>query len=290
MMCPPTKFLQSFLLTFFLGSVQLASAQAQAPAANLAPTTASAPSAQAAPALHVIIDPASFQSPKPGFPYAAVIPSLTTGVVSFAALLFTYFGTRGTIRASVANSSAALWQKSNESELNALQAQINEFYEVFTQISETNRLFSSELKSRQSNPGQFALLRALFDPQWRNGLPPDDKIIVQEICENGRQLETLTLNRKVPIDPQLQPYFARAAAHFRILRLAFAGTLGDDVTKFGRYIYPYQLNNVIALEVRRLRERQDRLLAAPSSPPPPIPPLACFPVRLTHFRGSGAGV
>ena len=270
MIWPPTKFMQRMLLAFFLGSVQLASAQAQAPAVNPAPTPASSSSAQVAPSLHVTIDPASFRSAKPGFPYAAVIPSLVTGIVSFAALLFTYFGTRSTISASVSNNSAAVWQRSNESEFNAIQAQIGEFYEIFIQISETSRLFSRELKSRQSNPGQFALLRALFDPQWRNGLSPDDKVIVQEICENGRQLETLTLNRKVPIDPQLQPYFARAAAHFRILRLAVAGTLGDDVTKFGRYVYPYQLNNVIDLEMRRLRERQDRLRATPSSPPSPM--------------------
>ena len=265
---PLKTFLRFLSLTLALGFAPLASAQV--PATKPEPALSSFSPVQVSPPLHVLIDPASFQGAGSGFPYAAVIPSAVTGLVSFAALLFTYFGTMRTINASVANSSAALWQKSNEIELSDLQAQIGEFYEVFIQISETSKLFSRELKSRQPNPSQFALLRALFDPQWRNGLSPEDKVVVQEICENGRQLETLTLNRKVPINPLLQPYFARAAAHFRILRLAFAGNLGDDLTKFGRYVYPYQLNNVVDLEMRRLRERQEKLRVAPSSPPPPV--------------------
>ena len=255
-----------------------AAAFAQSPAHD---TSASSPRPLVTPSLPI---PAREETASPStnatssksdenFPFLTVVPSAVSGIVSIAAIFLTYMSTRRTLAANTKNTAAALWQKSNEVELKDIQDQIGNFYEVFLQTAAMSQLLSRELKSRQVKPASFALLRALLDTNWRANLSIADRTIVDEICANGEQLEKLILSRKVPIEPQLQPYFARAAAHFRILKLASSGSLGHDAEHFGLYIFPYQIRNVIELELKRLRSRQMTLRSNPASAPPAMPEL-----------------
>ena len=80
------------------------------------------------------------------------------------------------------------------------------------------------------------------------------------MIENGRALRQLVRERAALVDPAVQPYLAKAAAHFAILELASKGELDNDPERFAQYVYPEKLDDVIELEVKRLTERIDYLL------------------------------
>ena len=223
-----------------------------------------------------------------GIPWAAVGPPLISAVVTllgtFVALFYGYRNTRTSIAASertaaatIASSertlSATVWQKTNETELKDLQAKLDGFYVKFQQLTEVNRLVSLELRSRQPNPETFFLMDKLFDSLWRNALSVGDAALLAEIIENTTRLETLILDNTSTIEAKVVPYLARAAAHFRILRLAYENKLGSDPTNFKKYLYPRQINNVLTLELGRIQQRQALLRGAPSERPAPMPEL-----------------
>jgi hypothetical protein len=168
---------------------------------------------------------------------------------------------------------ATLWQKANETELKEIQDKLDGFYGPFLQMSSSNKLLAHEFRNRQPDSGRFRLIEKIFDKKWKDGLQPGDRAIVKEICQNAADLEKFILEKAAMVDEQLLPYLSRASAHFRILRLAHAGDLGEDPTNFLIYLYPYQLDNVLALQIDRLRARCEKLRAAPYTPPGSMAPL-----------------
>lgn len=158
------------------------------------------------------------------------------------------------------NMSASNNQRANEIEINQLQAKLNGFYGPFCLISDENKIIALEFKKKQGKE-DFRTLIALLDPDWRTTLSPANKTIVATMIENGRALRTLVREKAALVDPKVQPYFAKAAAHFAILELASKGELENDPARFAQYVYPEKLDGVIDLEVRRLTGRIDYLLA-----------------------------
>lgn len=197
---------------------------------------------------------------------------LTLGGV-LAGLLAGTWNTRRTIQAAARASQATIWQKANEAELQAIQGKLESFYGPFTQLSGINRLLAGDLRGRLGRGADFRLLTALFEPGWLEALSPGDAQVVRQICENAGRLERLVEERAGAVDEALAPYLARVATHFRMLQLAGERRLGDDPKPFERYVYPRQLDDVIRLEVGRLRRRSEALRAMPAAPAGPIGPL-----------------
>jgi hypothetical protein len=76
------------------------------------------------------------------------------------------------------------------------------------------------------------------------------------------------------VDSKVLPYLSRLSAHYRILELAYDGSLGEDPEPFvSRYVFPSQIDHVLALEVARLERRMATLRAAPGKAAPSLPPL-----------------
>ena len=157
------------------------------------------------------------------------------------------------------NTSASNNQRANEIEINQLQAKLNGFYGPFRLISDENKIIAVEFKNKQGKEG-FRTLLALLDPEWRTSLSPANKTIVATMIENGRALRALVREKAALVDPKVQPYLAKAAAHFAILELASNGDLENDPERFAQYVYPEKLDGVIELEVQRLTDRIDYLL------------------------------
>lgn len=174
------------------------------------------------------------------------------------------------ITAAQRNNEASLWQKANETELKDIQAKLDEFYGPFFQLSGMNKLLALEFRARQPDTGTFRLLRSVFDRQWLDSLSQGDKTVVREVCNNATALEDFLKDKVAMVDAKVLPYLFRASAHFRILRLAYGGELGIDPTNFLRYVYPWQLDKVLELEVGRLQRRCDLLRANPTSAPGPM--------------------
>jgi len=136
-----------------------------------------------------------------------------------------------------------------------------------------NSLLARELRDRQPDKDTYRLLRSVFNKQWLESLSDGDKTIVREICNNASLLETFIKDKAAMVDAKVLPYLFRASAHFRMLHLAYDGELGTDPKNFLRYVYPQQLDKVLALEVERLQRRGNLLRAHPGDSPGPLEPL-----------------
>jgi hypothetical protein len=141
------------------------------------------------------------------------------------------------------------------------------------QMSEANRLLAQELRDRQPDRDTYRLIAKVFDKAWLESLSIGDRAVIREVCQNAAVLEAFIRDKAAMVDDKLLPYFSRASAHYRILHLAYKGELGTDPTNFLIYLFPYQLTNVLEIEVERLRGRCAQLRAAPYVSPGPIPPL-----------------
>jgi hypothetical protein len=216
--------------------------------------------------------------------WAPGIGGLLGLVGALAAVWMGMRNTRITIEAGQRNADAALetarrtneaslWQKANETELTDIQAKLDGFYGPFMQMSEANGLLSQELRDRQPDRETHRLISKVFDKHWLDQLSVGDRAIVREICQNAAVLERFIRDKAAMVDDKLSPYLSRASAHYRILNLAQEGKLGTDPTNFLVYIYPYQLTNVLRLEIERLKNRCAQLRAMPYSALGPIPAL-----------------
>lgn len=172
------------------------------------------------------------------------------------------------------SSAATINQKANEAEAKEIRAKLDTFYGPFVQRLEEGRLLANELRDRQPDKGTFRTLLKLLNPEWLKNTSPADHTIVTEIVQNGQSLIGLIRDKAGAVDPALSPYLARAATHFTVLKLAKDGALENDPARFDRYVFPKQLDDVLALEVKRLTNRANELQSKPTKAHEPIVPLA----------------
>ncbi|MGO4712238.1 hypothetical protein [Bradyrhizobium sp. 2TAF24] len=200
--------------------------------------------------------------------------ALITAITGIVALIVSSLISSRTLKASLANTEASIWQKANDGEVNEIQAQLDGFFGPFMRMSDVNRLLSRDLRARQADSQRFLLLESLFDREWLNNLPQGEKTLVTEIVANAKTLrEFIAANAKM-VNAKVQPYLSRAAAHYRVLELAHAGQLGNDAKPFvDLYVFPIQLDDVLTLEVKRLEKRKELIRSHPGKPIPPIEDL-----------------
>ncbi len=203
--------------------------------------------------------------------WVTLISALTAIVAIIVGALVNWI----TLKVSRSNTEAALWQKANETELSAIQTKLDDFYGPFMHLSGSNRLLSRDLRSRQADSDTFLLIEKLFDREWLDALPKGERAIVDQMATNARALRELIAERAGMVDAQILEYLSRVSAHYKMIELAHQGELGDDPKLFvDRYVFPYQIDGVLKLEVARLDARRDALRAHPYKAPGPLPPLA----------------
>ncbi|WHQ72897.1 hypothetical protein [Methylorubrum extorquens] len=190
--------------------------------------------------------------------------ALIAAISTLLALLLSNVVSKRTLAASRYAADSSTWQKSNEAELKAIEAQLEGFYAPLLQKSEVNLLLSRDLRSRgKQDSGQFLLLEKLFDEAWLKGLSKGESALVAELVANAGILRTLLATRP-PMSPVLIPYLARADAHYRILQLAYEKQLGCDPNPWIQlYVYPKAVDGVVKLEMQRLQSRAASLRANP---------------------------
>lgn len=162
------------------------------------------------------------------------------------------------------SSAATINQKANEAEVKEIRAKLDTFFGPFSVRLAEGRLLADDLRDRQPDKTTFRTLIKLLDPSWLPNLSPADRTIVTKIVENGHSLIALIRNSAGGVDPALSPYLARAATHFTMLKLAKDGKLENDASRFERYVFPKELDRVLALEVARLTDRANALQSKPT--------------------------
>lgn len=194
--------------------------------------------------------------------------ALVTAFGTIVALAVSYGISKRTLKGARYATDAGTWQRSNETELKAIETLLDRFYGPLLQKSETNRLLARDLRARQSDSSHFILLERLFDKSWLAALSPGEKALVDELVANAGAIRSF-IAENVPMSAVLIPYLARADAHYRVLELAAAGKLGEDPKPWlDLYVYPRQVDRVLELEVERLQRRAGNLRAHPASAPP----------------------
>jgi hypothetical protein len=170
-------------------------------------------------------------------------------------------------------------QKANEAELAVLDSKLDKFYGPYLQLSSTNRLISTELKSRQLDPDKMRILLVLVDPRWREKFSAGDVALIDEIVSIDEALLKLIQEVSGLTSNSIQPYLWRAASHFRMMILAHKGKLDNDLQRYESYVYPRQLDEVLELEIARIHSRIDAIRRTPMELHPPPPELQ-IPKRL----------
>ncbi len=95
-----------------------------------------------------------------------------------------------------------------------------------------------------------------------------------EVVANAKNLRAFIADSAKMVNAKVQPYLSRAAAHYRVLELAYEGKLGNDAKPFvDLYVFPIQLDDVLSLEVKRLEKRKELIRSNPGKPIPPIEDL-----------------
>lgn len=174
----------------------------------------------------------------------------------FGAIVGSYSSTR--------NARAAIIQKTNELEIESIERRLTEFVGPFIHLSEENRILATELKRKQPGGTDFRTLTALLTPGWLDGLSDGDRNLLRAVVANGVDLRKMISEKGgSAVSPQLMPYFSKASAHFRFLELAAGGSLDKDPARYSEYVYPRQLDGVMALEQQRLHARREALRSQP---------------------------
>lgn len=172
------------------------------------------------------------------------------------------------------SSTATINQKNNEAELKEIRAKLDGFYGPFGRRSHEGALMALELRARQPDKVTFRTLLKLLDPEWLKNASKADQTIVAEIVQNGAGLLALIRDKAGALEPSVSDYLARAAIHFTMLKLAKDGALENDPDRFARYVFPWQLDKVLKLEIARLNARADLLQSKPSETHSPLAALA----------------
>ncbi|MDQ2102535.1 hypothetical protein [Azospirillum isscasi] len=191
-------------------------------------------------------------------PEAPPAPWLNPLISASAALLGAFIGGYFASR----NAKAAIIQKTNELEIEEIEKRIGDFIAPYEQLSLENLKLSRELKRRHGGNG-FRTLSALLDPNWKTALSPGDRALVDAIVENGVALRRLILEHGGAVSTSIRPHLAAASMHFRMLALANAGSLDPDSKRYEAYVYPRQLDDVLARERKRLEARRELLRSKP---------------------------
>lgn len=234
---------------YLLGST----AGAQIPAPK--PTTAKATE----PTVRVEVTAARPASSSPGW----LIPLISAAAGVGGAFIGGLFATK--------NARAAITQKTNELEIDAIDRRIGDFIAPYEQLSLENLKLSRELKrGRQDN---FRTLPALLEPNWKQSLSTGDKALVDAIVDNGKALRQMILDHGGAVSIVIRPHLAAASMHFRMLALADAGGLENDPKRYETYVYPRELDGALALERERLEARREKLRSRPAENHGPIDDL-----------------
>lgn len=201
---------------------------------------------------------------------SSLSPLWTALLSAVAALLGALVGSYSSTR----NARAAIIQKTNELEIASIEHRLTQFIGPFIHLSEENKILAAELKRTQPSGAEFRTLTALLMPGWLDGLSEGDQNLLRAVVANGVKLRRMISEEGgSAVSPQLMPYFSKVSAHFRFLELAAAGSLDKDPARYSEYVYPRQLDGVMAAEQQRLHVRREMLRSQPDEAHPAMPDL-----------------
>lgn len=251
------------------------------PSASPTPPAPAPAQRSATPPLLAAPGPTASAAPSPSAPVCCSAPKESdlwtakdwAAVIGSIAGLLAFFVGLGAIWSNLRSTRNNNNQKTNEAELKSIETKLDEFFGLYLQLSNTNKLIADELKQRHPEAPEMRILLLLLDAGWRGRLSRGDATLIDEIIDIDKSLLALIQEKAGMVDSSVQPYLYRAAAHFRMMIRAHEGKLDDEPATYRSYVYPRQLDRVVQLEVDRLKARISLLRSAPMEQHPPMAPL-----------------
>lgn len=185
-----------------------------------------------------------------------ITPELLAGIGAIISNCFLFIvGALGVIFGYLTNRQMQKDQRQKD-ERKEIYKKLNAFYGPFKQrLEKTWELYQIFAKNRDRD--SFRTLDALLKGEKFEG---NDKILLEEILELGKEMEQLVLAQGGLIDdPELRQLLVKAGTHFRVLRLAYEGRFRGDTDRFQDYVYPRELDKKLDQQIRKLTERLDEL-------------------------------
>jgi hypothetical protein len=165
-------------------------------------------------------------------------------VVSLLGTIITVYIGRRTLR-----------QKAYEEERKEIYKKLNSFYGPFQQLSGISLRLIGLL--REGRSPDFHVLPGLLNGDTFEG---NDRILLKELMEVTAKINDLIENQSGLIDdPKLQMLLWDISTHFRILHLAYEGSLTGEAQRFMNYTYPQEVDAVAKSQADKLRSRMDQL-------------------------------
>ena len=146
-------------------------------------------------------------------------------------------------------------QKNIEEERKEIYKKLNSFYGPLRQLLGIS--FELYERLRASRPEDYRTLVSLLKGEKFEG---NDKILLEQILEVEKAMDKLILEQSGLVDnEELHRLLSKAAAHFRLLRLAYEGNLTGQADRFKDHVFPRELTPKIEEEIRKLKARLDQL-------------------------------
>jgi hypothetical protein len=146
-------------------------------------------------------------------------------------------------------------QKNVEEERKEIYKKLNSFYGPLLQLLGISFELSELL--RFSRPKGFRTLIALLEGEKFVG---NDKILLEQILDVEKAMDKLILEQSGLVEDEvLHALISKVGAHFRVLRLAYEGTLTGQIDRFGEHVFPGEITPRIEQEIKRLNDRLKQL-------------------------------
>ena len=194
---------------------------------------------------------------------APALASVFSALVAIAAVYASVVNTERSLKSAGKNAEAERLRAANTAELEQLNTVLSTFHTPFLVRTQANHNMAQDLRNRLGQPG-YRMLTSLLEPGWYDALAEADRAIVDEVCNTGEELRTFIETKSGGVSPALAGHLARASAHFRMLKLAHQGKLGNDPDLVKQYVYPRALDlalnadrDRIVLRIRTLRSKLD---------------------------------
>lgn len=176
------------------------------------------------------------------------IQDLGPTIISFTAILVTFWATKKTLKSQSDQNIAALNARKDLEVRQIIQKKLDEFYgPLIQQRMKSAKLYEKFSKKYQEKDKSFSTLIYLLNKHVFEG---NDKVLLEQIIKLGEDSERLIQEKSGLIDDlDLRLEITRATTHFLLINLAYKRELSGDTVEFEDLTYPKDL--VAKLEFRR---------------------------------------
>jgi hypothetical protein len=189
---------------------------------------------------------------KAGSPFKDFVLPLLPTVISIVALIVTYKLTKGEWDESRRTVERTLQHQLRQSEAALIREKLDGFFGPLNQLRSTSTVLYQALKSAQPDPDNFRTLKAILEGFQ---FDPNSKMLIEEIIDIGKKTDELIAGKAGLIDEDIAGILGKFQAHYRVLRLAYEGTLKGEFERFRDYVFPREFDEAVRKKTSNLKAR-----------------------------------